>query len=66
MVLDKTQTDEDVAEAFFEIDIGGMSKERRRDAIQLAIDALQQNRPAAYGLIPAPALRGFLRELDDA
>jgi hypothetical protein len=65
MVLDPAQTDEDVAEAFFEIDTDGMTKGRRRDTIQLAIDALQQHRPAAYGLIPAPSLRGLLREFDD-
>jgi hypothetical protein len=65
MVLDPAQTDEDVAEAFFEIETDGMSKARKRDVIQLAIDALQQNRPAAYGLIPAASLRGLLRQLDD-
>jgi hypothetical protein len=65
MVLDPVQTDEDVAEAFFEIDLDGMTKQRKRDVLNLVTDALRQHRPAAYGLIPAPALRALLRDIAD-
>jgi hypothetical protein len=65
MVLDPTQSDEDVAEAFFEIDLEGMSKAQKSRAINLAVDALRQHRPGAYGMIPGPSLRALLRELDD-
>jgi hypothetical protein len=65
MILDPKQTDEDVAEAFFEIDLDGMSEARKRDALTLAIDTLKQHRPAAFGMIPADALRGLFRKHDD-